>query len=155
MYRPWQGLGVPGGWGAQISKQSGYEGDKVASSRHRSHLAPRKYSWFSFMLNAGSITGHNAAGRVVSIISMELEPVTLWRSAVTNCTTPRFPNCGLVPQIMLKPSAYTFFPGHYSLTVLFCHTVWVTETFVIKIKQTNKPVARVCSWCLPIQYKQD
>jgi hypothetical protein len=155
MYRPRQALGVTGGWGSHISKQSGYEGDMVASHRYRPHLVQRKYSWFSILLNAGSNTDHNAAGRVLSITSLGLEPTTLWRSAVTNCTTARSPKCGLVSWIIPKSSAYIFFPGHYSLTVPLCHTVWVTGTFVIKTNQTNKPTVCVCGWCLPFQYKQD
>jgi len=56
-YRPGQALRVPGGWGSQTSIQSGHEGGKVVSRMHRPPLHPRKYSWYSFLSEAGSNPG--------------------------------------------------------------------------------------------------
>jgi len=56
-YRPGPALRVPGGWGSQISRHLAHEGGKVVSPKNRPPLPHRKYSWYSFLLEADSTPG--------------------------------------------------------------------------------------------------
>ena len=53
-YRPGQVLRFPSCWRFQISRHSAHEGGKVVSRTHRPPLPSRKYSCYSFLLEAES-----------------------------------------------------------------------------------------------------
>ena len=51
-YRPGQALRFVGDWSYQISRQWAHEDSKFVSPMHRPPLPQRKYSWYSFLLEA-------------------------------------------------------------------------------------------------------
>ena len=52
-----QALRILGSLGSHISRQTVHEGGKVVSPAHWPPLHPRKYSWYSFLLEAESTPG--------------------------------------------------------------------------------------------------
>ena len=76
-YRPGQALRVPGGWGSQISRHSAHESDKVVSPTHRPPLPPRKYSWYSFLLEAEAIVRPDGLCKwKIPVTQSGIEPAT-------------------------------------------------------------------------------
>jgi hypothetical protein len=101
-YRPGQTLRLPGDWGPQISRQLAHEGGTVVSPTHQLSLPPppRKYSWYSFLLEAKLTPGnHSAARRIMSMKNFNdasgIEPASFW--LVVQCLNQM---CHRVPQII-------------------------------------------------------
>ena len=89
-YRPGQAQRVPEGSGSQISRQSAHEASKVVSPTHWPPLPPRKYSWYSFLLEAESTPR----------ATVRPEGLCQWKIPMTpSGNRPRdLPACSAVPQ---------------------------------------------------------
>ena len=68
-----QALRFPGGWGSQISRQSAHKSVSVVSLKHRPPLHARKYSWYSFLLEAGRPQGHKFMSKKNSSDTIEIQ----------------------------------------------------------------------------------
>ena len=75
-YRPGEDLKVPGGWVSQISRLSAHEGGKLVSPIHWQPLPHKKYSWYSFLLQAES-TSVSWCGRLKLVTQTLLHVHTL------------------------------------------------------------------------------
>jgi hypothetical protein len=88
-YRPGQALGVPGGWGSRISRQSALEGGKFVSPTHRPPLPPGKIP---------------VRGWVDPRATMRPEGLSLKNSSDTiGNRTSNLPACSVVPQPTAPP----------------------------------------------------
>ena len=93
-YRPGQALRVPRSWDFQISRQPAHGGGKVVSLTHRPLLPSKKYSWYSFLLEA-ELTPGPYCGRKDCVNEnfqwnhrkSNPRPAGLYRSTSTNCAT--------------------------------------------------------------------
>ena len=98
-YRSGQALRFPRSWVSQISRQSAHEGGRVVSPNHRPPVPPRKYSWYSFLLEAEPTQGHSAAGRILSVKNSN--------DNIGNRTRD-LPACSTVPQTTTPSRAPTY-----------------------------------------------
>ena len=95
-YWPGEALRFPGGWEAQISRQSAHEGCKVVSFGHRPSLPPVNVPGTHFCKKVSRLQGHGAAGRIMSMKNSNY--------TVGNRTRD-LPACGAVRQPTAPPRA--------------------------------------------------
>ena len=95
---PVQAVRVSGCWGSQILRQSAHEGGKVVSPTRRPPLPPRRYSWYSFLLETYRPQDQSAAGRIVSMKNS---------SDTIRKRTHDLPACNALPQPTAPPRAFS------------------------------------------------
>ena len=133
-YRPEHALRVPGGWSSQISRQSAHECGKVVSPTHRPRLSPRKYSWYSFILEPEStpratLRPEGLYQWKIPITPTEIEPATF--RLVAQCLNQ------LSHRVPLNIISCD---NHYA----FLHSTHLNTSFVLLKIQITIPTAVKC-----------
>jgi hypothetical protein len=87
---------VPGGCGSQIWRQLAHDGGNVVSPTYRPPLPPRKYSWYSFILERLISQDLSATGRIMSMKNCD---------GAIGDRTRDLPACSAVPPPSVPPRA--------------------------------------------------
>ena len=130
-YSPEQALGFPEVWGSRISRQSAHEGGQVVSPTHRPSLPPRKYSWYSFLLEVESTPGPQCARKNSSeTIGDRTRDHQACREVPQPTAVRRAPNLNKLHLFILKKYGFNF-----NSTVTLTSSVHVNEINPLRTKR--------------------
>jgi hypothetical protein len=140
LYRPWEFQ--KGEAGSQILRQSAYEGGKAVTPTHRQPLTPRKYSWYSFLLEVESTPCDSTVERIMLMKNS---------SDTIGNRTRDLPVCSAVPQPNAPPDLiYTnstfcphsvfmclYGPENYYFSIQHNWLVFITQTLCVGAVRTG------------------
>jgi hypothetical protein len=138
----WRTLRVPEVWGSRILWHSAYEGCQVVSPTHRSPLSRRKYSLYSFLLEAESTAGPQCARKDCFNEKFQRHrresnprPSGLKRSASTNYATAYMRVLGF--RIILRINSNKKWLCNKDAAHFLCGRISIVENYLDDLQLSN------------------
>jgi hypothetical protein len=141
LYRPAQALRGPGCCGSQISRRSAHESGKIVSPIHWLPSPSRKYSWYSFLLQAESNPGPQCS-RKDYVMPCGIEPTTLQLAAqCLNQPHHRMPphKCRRCWNACYWPGATSALYSNSWNTGTYYNTLHQLLWFCLRLQSPNRP----------------